>query len=67
MPVNPRRVRANLLLLAAALCWGLAFTAQRVGADYVGPFSFNAVRFAMGAALISAVALGLDFKRGTSA
>jgi drug/metabolite transporter (DMT)-like permease len=46
--------------------WGMAFTAQRVGAEHVGPLTFNAVRFAMGAALISAVALFLDFRRGVS-
>ncbi|MDR2453636.1 MAG: DMT family transporter [Bifidobacteriaceae bacterium] len=66
MPADPRRLRANLLLLAAAALWGLAFTAQRVGAEHVGPFTFNAVRFAMGGALVSAVALGLDWRRGTA-
>jgi drug/metabolite transporter (DMT)-like permease len=66
LPVNSRRLRANLLLLAAAVMWGLAFTAQRVGAEHVGPFTFNAVRFAMGAALISGVALALDAHRGVT-
>ncbi|MDR2347612.1 MAG: DMT family transporter, partial [Bifidobacteriaceae bacterium] len=66
MPADPRRLRANLLLLAAAAMWGLAFTAQRVGAQHVGPFTFNAVRFALGAALVSAVAVALDWRRGTS-
>jgi drug/metabolite transporter (DMT)-like permease len=47
--------------------WGLAFAAQRVGAEHVGPFTFTAVRFAMGAALITAVAAGLDRVRGVSA
>ena len=37
----------GLLLLAAAI-WGFAFVAQRVGMDYVGPFTFNGVRFALG-------------------
>ncbi|MDR2252321.1 MAG: DMT family transporter [Bifidobacteriaceae bacterium] len=61
------RTRGNLLLLVAAVMWGLAFTAQRVGAERVDAFTFNAVRFAMGAALVSAVARGLDAARGTSA
>ncbi|MDR3359608.1 MAG: DMT family transporter, partial [Bifidobacteriaceae bacterium] len=66
MPLDSRRLRANLLLLAAAILWGLAFTAQRVGAEHVGAFTFTAVRFAMGAALITAVAGGVDLIRGLS-
>lgn len=42
------RFKANVLLLLAAAIWGLAFVAQRVGMDYVGPFTFNGVRFALG-------------------
>ena len=36
------------LLLLTALIWGLAFVAQRVGMEHVGPFTYNAVRFALG-------------------
>lgn len=32
--------------------WGLAFVAQRVGADHVGPFTFTGVRFALGALVL---------------
>jgi drug/metabolite transporter (DMT)-like permease len=38
----------NLLLLLAAAIWGFAFVAQRAGMEHVGPFTFNAVRFALG-------------------
>lgn len=38
----------NLLLLLTAMIWGFAFVAQRMGMDYVGPFTFNAARFALG-------------------
>jgi drug/metabolite transporter (DMT)-like permease len=41
-------VRTDGLLLLTAAIWGFAFVAQRVGMDYVGPFGFNGVRFAMG-------------------
>ncbi|MDR2377969.1 MAG: DMT family transporter [Bifidobacteriaceae bacterium] len=64
MPVNRRLLRANLLLFAAALLWGLAFTAQKAGSEHVGAFSFNAVRFALGAIMIGAVVAGLDRRRG---
>jgi len=36
------------LLLLSAVIWGFSFVAQRVGMRYVGPFTFNAVRFALG-------------------
>jgi drug/metabolite transporter (DMT)-like permease len=36
------------LLLLTALIWGLGFVAQREGMSYVGPFTYNAVRFALG-------------------
>ncbi len=52
--LNRQRVlRADLLLLLAALIWGFGFVAQRVGTTVVPPFSFNAIRFAMGALLLA--------------
>jgi len=36
------------LLLLTALIWGFAFVAQRAGMEHTGPFTFNAVRFALG-------------------
>jgi drug/metabolite transporter (DMT)-like permease len=41
--------RSDSLLLLAAVIWGSAFVAQRVGMSYVGPLTFNGVRFALGA------------------
>lgn len=41
-------LKADLLLLITAAIWGLAFVAQRVGMDYVGPYTYNALRFALG-------------------
>jgi drug/metabolite transporter (DMT)-like permease len=40
------------LLLLTALIWGLAFVAQRAGMEHVGPFTYNAVRFALGALVL---------------
>ena len=39
------------MLLTAAI-WGVAFVSQSVGMDYVGPFTFNAVRSLLGAAVL---------------
>lgn len=36
------------MLLLTAFIWGIAFVAQSVGMDYVGPFTFNACRFMLG-------------------
>ena len=33
-----------MILFMAAAVWGVAFVAQSVGMDYVGPFTFVAVR-----------------------
>ena len=40
--------KADLLLLLTAAIWGFAFVAQRVGMQYIGPFLFNGIRFALG-------------------
>jgi drug/metabolite transporter (DMT)-like permease len=31
------------------MIWGFAFVAQRIGMDHVGPFTYNGVRFLLGA------------------
>lgn len=41
-------MKANLLLLLAAWIWGFAFVAQKIGSEYVGAFTFNGIRFALG-------------------
>ncbi len=41
-------LRSNLLLFLTAVIWGVAFVAQSAGMEYVGPFTFNAVRSVIG-------------------
>jgi drug/metabolite transporter (DMT)-like permease len=50
--VRARVLKSDALLLSAAAVWGFAFVAQRMGMAHVGPFTFNAVRFALGAAVL---------------
>lgn len=50
--MNQRVYRADSLLMFAAVIWGSAFVAQRVGMSYVGPLTFNGVRFALGAMVL---------------
>ncbi len=47
--MNTRTLKSDFLLLITAAIWGFAFVAQRVGMEYVGPYIFNAIRFALGA------------------
>lgn len=56
--MNKFVLRQSLILLLTATIWGIAFVAQSVGMDYVGPFTFNAVRCLIGGAvLIPCIAL----------
>lgn len=43
------KIKATAILLLTAIIWGFAFVAQRVGADYVSTFTFNTLRFSLGA------------------
>ena len=45
--MNEGRIKmiSNLLLLLTALVWGIAFVAQSVGTDYVGPWTFVCTRY----------------------
>ena len=45
-------LKNSLFLLLAAVIWGIAFVAQSVGMDYVGGFTFNAVRSLIGSAVL---------------
>lgn len=55
-----KQMKNNVLLVLTALIWGCAFVAQSVGMDYVGPFTFNAVRCLIGAAVLIPVILFMD-------
>jgi drug/metabolite transporter (DMT)-like permease len=45
-------LRADLLLLAAAVIWGSGFVAQRLGSEHLGAFAFTGLRFALGTLLL---------------
>lgn len=49
METDNRRVKANIFLLITAAIWGFGFVAQRFGAMLIAPFTFNALRFGIGA------------------
>ncbi len=63
MNVKKTSLRSVLLLLLATVIWGAAFVAQSVGMDYIGPFTFNTVRFALSGLCLIPVALLPDRKK----
>ena len=52
-----KQVRGYGFLLLTAMIWGCAFVAQSVGMDYIGPFTFQAVRCLLGAITLVPVLL----------
>ena len=60
---NSIPVRNSLLLLLTATIWGVAFVAQSVSMDYIGGFTFNAVRNLIGALTLLPVIKVLDKTR----
>jgi len=60
--MDRKTLQSNLLLLLTATIWGFAFVAQRVGMDFVGPFTFNGVRFALGSLSLIPLILITDMR-----
>lgn len=49
---NRKAIRSGFLLLLAAFIWGIAFVAQSVGMEHLGPFSFGMARFFLGSIVL---------------
>lgn len=43
-----QKLKSSFMLLLTAVIWGVAFVAQSVGMDYIGPFTFNSIRSLIG-------------------
>ncbi len=50
--MQTQHLKSDLLFLLSAIIWGFAFVAQRMGMDHVGPFTFNGIRFLLGAMVL---------------
>ena len=50
--MHKRKWLGSGLLLVTAIVWGFCFVVQRTGMDYVGPFTYGASRFLLGAAAL---------------
>ena len=58
-----RRIHADLLLVLAAIVWGVAFVFQKTAMDHIGPFLFIAARSAV--AVLALAPLAYREGRGT--
>jgi drug/metabolite transporter (DMT)-like permease len=58
-----RRIHADLLLVLAAVVWGVAFVFQKTAMDHIGPFLFIAARSAI--AVLALAPLAYREGRGT--
>lgn len=61
--MDKKTLHADLLLLLTAAIWGFAFVAQRVGMDHVGPFTYNAIRFAIGSVSLTPLIILTERKK----
>lgn len=59
-------MKSNILLLITAAIWGSAFVAQRVGMDYIGPHTFNGIRFLIGSAVLVPLVIWLSHRMAAS-
>lgn len=61
--MKKKEVISDLLLVMTAFIWGVAFVAQSVGMDYVGPFTFNAIRNLMAGGVVGLVYLLMNRRK----
>lgn len=55
-----KRFYGNVMLILTALIWGSSFVAQSVGMDYIGPFTFNAIRCIIGGIVLIPIIFIID-------
>ena len=55
--------KGNAFLLMAALVWGFSLVAQKAGLNYLGPFTFTAIRCTLGGIVMLPLILFLDKKK----
>lgn len=59
-----KKLKSDLLLILTAFIWGSSFIAQSKGADLLGPFTFNAIRYFLAVISLAPVAWFLNKKNG---
>ena len=57
---------AILMLWLTAAIWGFAFVAQRAGMEFIGPFTFNGIRFLLGSSSLLPLLFWMKYKQKAS-
>ncbi len=60
-----KKLKGTLALLSATVIWGLAFIAQSVGMDKIGPFTFQAIRCGLAVIFLFGCSVIIDIKDKT--
>ena len=60
-----KKISSTMLLFLTAIIWGFAFVAQVDGAQYLPPFTFNGIRFVLGAIVLIPVICLFDREKIT--
>ena len=58
--MNRQKLKGNMMLLLAALVWGMSFITQSKGVETVPPIAFNGLRCLLGAVVLIPLVLVLD-------
>ena len=54
---------AIIMLWVTSAIWGFAFVAQRAGMEFIGPFTFNCIRFLLGSASLVPLIFWMRYKQ----
>lgn len=65
--MDRKQTRAEILLLLAALFWGIAFVPQKIAMQHIEPLAFNAWRFLLGGLLLIPIVYWLSSRRALPA
>ncbi len=60
------QIKTTFMLLPTAIIWGFAFVAQVLGSDHLGAFTFNGIRYLLGAVSLLPLFLFLEKERDLS-
>jgi len=55
-----KQIKGDLILLITAIIWGTSFVSQKLGMNYIEPFTFGASRFLLGAIVLIPVIIFFD-------
>jgi drug/metabolite transporter (DMT)-like permease len=54
---------AIIMLWVTSAIWGFAFVAQRAGMEFIGPFTFNGIRFLLGSVSLLPIIFWIKYKQ----